>query len=100
MAERVSERDTPSDAELWRTYGGDDATAAGEAFILIYARYRDRMRSTLESAGLSAGEAEYRVGSVFLRALDVRDTRPLPLRRRLEEAASAVAADPAWRPTP
>lgn len=106
MAESVTEPDALSDAELWRAYvdddakGAGDAKAAGEAFILIYARYRDRMRSTMEAAGLSANEAEHRVGSVFMRALDTQDTRDMPLASRLEEAARAIAADPDWRAAP
>lgn len=90
--------DALTDEALWRAYVGDDPRASGEAFICIYTRYRDTMRSVMEAAGLSGGEAENRVGSVFIRALDASDARPIPLRARLEEAARAVAADPDWRP--
>jgi hypothetical protein len=86
----------PSDEELWSAYVGGDPRASGEAFIGIYRRYRDTMRSTMEAAGLSGREAERRVGAVFMRALDANDGRVLPLRVRLEEAARAVAADPDW----
>jgi hypothetical protein len=86
--------DALTDEELWCAFMGDDPRMAGEAFIVIYTRYRDTMRSTMEAAGLSSREAENRVGSVFMRALDANDGNPLPLRVRLKEAAQAVAADP------
>jgi hypothetical protein len=86
----------PSDEDLWSAYVGDDPRASGEAFIVIYTRYREAMRSTMEAAGLSGREAENRVGSVFVRALDASDGRSLPLRVRLEYAARAVAAEPDW----
>jgi hypothetical protein len=95
-----TEPDALTDEALWRAYVGDDPRAAGEAFIGIYIRYRDLMRSLMEAAGLSGSEAENRVGSVFLRALAASDARPIPLRARLENAARAVAADPDWKPVP
>jgi hypothetical protein len=85
-----------TDEELWCAYMGDDPREAGEAFIRIYMRYRDTMRSTMEVAGLSDREAENRVGSVFTRGLDVNDRSRLPLRARLEDAARLVANDPDW----
>ncbi len=91
---------TPSDAELWQAYTGENPTASGEAFILLYTRYRERVRSWLEAAGLSASEAENCIGSAFLRALDEHDARDLPLRARLEEATHAVATDKSWSPAP
>ncbi len=90
--------DALTDEALWCAYLGNDPQASGEAFIGIYTRYRDTMRTMMEAAGLSESEAENRVGSVFIRALDVNDARPIPLRTRLEEAAGAVAADPDWKP--
>lgn len=90
--------DALTDDALWSACVGDDPRASGEAFIGIYTRYRDTMRSAMEEAGLSGSEAENRVGSVFIRALDAGDARPIPLRTRLEEAARAVAADPDWKP--
>ena len=91
--------DGTSDEELWHAYNGDDAAGSGEAFIRIYTRYRDHMRSTMEAAGLSEGEAENRVGAAFIRALEEHGGADIPLRTRLEESARRVAADPNWRRT-
>ena len=90
--------DGTSDEELWRAYTSDDAAQSGEAFIRIYTRYRDHMRSTMEAAGLSEGEAENRVGAAILRALE-DSAADIPLRTRVEESARRVAADPHWRAT-
>ena len=91
--------DGTSDETLWRAYNGDDAAQSWEAFIRIYTRYRDQMRSTMEAAGLSEGEAENRVGAAFSRALEDDSAADIPLRKRLEESARRVAADTNWRET-
>lgn len=83
-----------SDEELCRAYTGNGTAEAAEAFILIYRRYRLRVRDGLEAAGLSAGDAEARVGEVFRLVLDEEHSGNLALRERFERCACWVAAAP------
>ena len=87
-----------TDDELLRLWLDDEIT--GEAYIAIYVRYRPMVREELERGGLAPLEAENRVGSVFIRAADTRDTLPadVPLRDRFLSVAQEVAADSDWRP--
>ena len=83
----------PSDDELARRVLGDPAHEDGEAFLLMYARYRDVARAAMQSAGLALDDAERRVGGVFDRFLDRRAEYPTgrPLRAWLEQIAREVA---------
>lgn len=87
-----------TDDELLRLWLDDEVT--GEAYIAIYVRYRPMVREELERGGLAPLEAENRVGSVFIRAADTRDTMPddVPLRDRFLSVAREVAADSDWKP--
>ena len=88
-----------TDDELLRTYLDPDVDDDGEAFNAIWCGYRDEVRRLLEEVGLSAKEAENRVGAVFIIALD-RDASDPPhtLREILHRIAHEVARDPQWRP--
>jgi hypothetical protein len=79
---------------------GDPVDDDGEAFLAVYTRWRDAVRKELESAGLSPREAENRLGTVFIRALDPDQQIPatIPLQERLMRFANEVAADPEWVP--
>jgi hypothetical protein len=89
-----------SDDELLRRCVGDPADDDGEAFLAVYTRWRDPVRNELESAGLSAREAENRLGTVFIRALDPDQKIPatMALQERLMRFAREVAADTEWAP--
>ena len=88
-----------SDDELLRRYLGDEPDDDGETFMAIYTRHRLAVRAELEAAGLLPQEAENRVGTVFIRALDERsDSAELSLRDRLLALAREVAQDPEWTP--
>jgi hypothetical protein len=82
----------PSDEELCRAYTANGTAEAAEAFILIYRRYRRRVQDALEAAGLSAGDAEARVGEVFRLALE--QPGDLALGARIERCARSVAGAP------
>ncbi|HST58408.1 MAG TPA: hypothetical protein VLK84_06970 [Longimicrobium sp.] len=88
----------PTDDELLRQWLDEEVT--GETYIAIYVRYRPIVRDELERGGLAPLEAENRVGSVFIRAADTRDTMPddVPLRDRFLAVAREVAADTSWSP--
>lgn len=89
----------PSDAELLRAYLDPATDDDGEAFNTIYCRYRDEVRRTLELEGLPPREAENRVGSVFIKALDVEPSDSLPsLPDLLRTVAREVAHDSDWTP--
>lgn len=92
--------DDLSDGELLRRCVGDPADDNGEAFLAVYTRWRDPVRNELESAGLSPREAENRLGTVFIRALDPDQQVPatMPLQERLMRSAREVAADTEWTP--
>jgi hypothetical protein len=88
-----------SDAELLRAYLDPATDDDGEAFNTIYCRYRNEVRRAMEREGLSAVEAENRLGSVFIKALDVDPSGPLPsLPELLGRVARQVARDPKWKP--
>jgi hypothetical protein len=89
---------TDTDNELLRQWLDDEVT--GETYIAVYVRYRPVVRDELERAGLAPLEAENRVGSVFIRAADTRDTmgKDVSLRDRFVAVAREVAADTNWRP--
>lgn len=86
------------DDELLRQWLDDEVT--GETYIAIYVRYRPLVRDELERAGLAPLEAENRVGSVFIRAADTRDTmaEDVSLRDRFLAVVREVAADTNWSP--
>lgn len=89
-----------SDDELRRRYLADDPDDNGETFIAIYVRYRDRIRSVMQHHGLSPVLAERRVGSVFIRGMELMreaggEARPLV--DHLLNAARAAAEDPEWK---
>jgi hypothetical protein len=87
--------DTRADAELLRAYLVPDND--GLAFNSIYCRYRDEVRACLEDEGLKSGEAEQRIGAVFIRALDrTPESGPDSLREMLLGIAREVAHDPDW----
>lgn len=88
----------PTDDELLRQWL--DVEVTGETYIAIYVRYRPIVRDELERGGLAPLEAENRVGSVFIRAADTRDTMPddVSLRDRFLAVAREVAADTSWSP--
>ena len=92
--------DDVSDDELLRRCVGSPVDDDGEAFLAVYTRWRDRVRNELESAGLSPREAENRLGTVFIRALDPDQQIPAttPLQERLMRFAREVAADTEWAP--
>jgi hypothetical protein len=92
--------DDVSDDELLRRCVGDPVDDDGEAFLAIYTRWRDPVRNELESVGLSPREAEDRLGTVFIRALDPDQQIPatMPLQERLMRFAREVAADAEWAP--
>jgi hypothetical protein len=86
----------PTDDELLRLWLDEEVT--GETYIAIYVRNRPVVRDELERCGLSPLDAENRVGSVFIRAADTRDTmaEDVPLLDRFLAVAREVAADPNW----
>jgi hypothetical protein len=88
----------PTDDELLRLWLDEEVT--GETYIAIYVRNRPVVRAELERCGLAPLEAENRVGSVFIRAADTRDTMPedVPLIDRFLAVAREVAADTNWSP--
>lgn len=94
--EQLFNADHPSDAALLRLWLEDPD--CGETFIAVYGRFREAVRDEMESAGLAPREAEDRVGAVFIRAEETRESLPVdtPLRARLLAVAREVAADPAW----
>jgi hypothetical protein len=95
MPPQSGSAETLSDDELLRRYLGDEADDDGETFIAIYTRHRVAVRAELEAAGLPPQEAENRVGTVFIRALDQHpDSAELSLRDRLLVLAREVARDP------
>jgi hypothetical protein len=99
MNKPAEQADARSDAELLRAYLDPAAGDDGVAFNTIYCRYRDEVRQCLERDGLSAEEAENRVGSVFIRALDREpDDVPASLRELLLGVAHQVARDQHWAP--
>jgi hypothetical protein len=95
----MSTLDDQSDAELLRRYHDESADDDGEPFMAIYMRYREAVRAALEAAGLSAADAENRVGAVFIRALNERerDGRVF-LRERLLALAREIGSDQHWQP--
>lgn len=99
MPHDEGDADDLSDDELLRRYLADDENDDGETFIAIYTRYRVPVREELEAAGLPPQDAENRVGTVFIRALDQRPDLPVgSLRERLLALAREVAQDPNWTP--
>jgi hypothetical protein len=94
----MSTLDEQSDAELLRRYQDESADDDGEPFMAIYMRYRERVRAELEAAGLSPADAESRVGSVFIQALNDPQPDLITLCERLLALARAVGADPHWQP--
>lgn len=88
-----------SDDELRRRYLADDPDDNGETFIAIYVRYRDQIRLAMQQHGLSLAMAERRVGSVFIRGMELMreagEARPLV--DHLLDAARAAAGDPEWK---
>jgi hypothetical protein len=89
--------DGQSDEELLRQYRDDAADSDGEPFMAIYMRYRQRVRAELEAAGLSPADAESRVGSVFIQAMNDSRQDGLTLRERLLTLARAIGTDPYWQ---
>ncbi|HEX6749059.1 MAG TPA: hypothetical protein VF092_17300 [Longimicrobium sp.] len=89
-----------SDDELLRRCIGEPADDDGETFLAIYTRWREPVRRELEDAGLDPHEAENRLGTVFIRALDPDERIPatVPLHERLKRFAREVASDPDWTP--
>lgn len=94
----MSKLDEQSDEELLRLYRDEAVDNDGEHFMAIYMRYRERVRSELEAAGLSPADAESRVGSVFIQALNDPKPDEITLCERLLALARAVGADPHWQP--
>jgi hypothetical protein len=94
----MSTLDEPSDEELLRRYHDESADDDGEPFMAIYMRYREAVRAALEAAGLSPADAENRVGSVFIRALNERERDGVSLRERLLALAREIGADQHWQP--
>jgi hypothetical protein len=94
----MSKLDEQSDEELLRQYRDETADNDGEPFMAIYMRYRERVRAELEAAGLSPADAEIRVGSVFIQAMNDPRGDGLSLRERLLALARVVGADPHWQP--
>jgi hypothetical protein len=90
----------PSDEELLRRWLDDSLEDSGETFIAIYTRFRGMVREEMERTGLVPHEAEQRVGSVFIRAEDTRESMPAEtsLRDRLVTVAREVARDTNWSP--
>lgn len=87
------------DEELKRRWTDEAMEDAGHVFIAIYTRYRQAVRDELESAGgLTALDAEARIGSVFLRAHDSAAVQHQPLREVLLTMAREVAHDANWSP--
>ncbi len=87
------------DNELRRRFLADDPNDNGETFIAIYVRYRDQIRSAMQQYGLAAVVAERRVGSVFIRGMQlIREPgeEERPLVDYLLDAARA-AAEPEWK---
>lgn len=72
-------------------------TADGTAFLSLYVRHRDGVRTALEEAGLSTREAEARINEVFVRMMDGRSgvDRFRPLADTLRDLARVVAELPA-----
>ncbi len=91
--------DEHSDAELLRRYHDESADNDGEPFMAIYMRYRDIVRAALEATGLSPADAENRVGSVFIQALNDPARRDgVSFRERLLALAREIGADQHWQP--
>jgi hypothetical protein len=90
----------PSDTDLLSAWLSEeeDGAGTGEAFLVVYSRYRVAVHDEMVQAGLERREAENRVGSVFLRAQDAPVPPDTPLRERLMAVAREVAADPHWKP--
>lgn len=94
----MSKLDEQSDEELLRQYRDETADNDGEPFMAIYMRYRERIRAELERAGLSPADAEIRVGTVFIQAMNDPREDGVSLRESLLALARAVGADPHWQP--
>jgi hypothetical protein len=94
----MSKFDEQSDDQLLRLYRDEAVDNDGEPFMAIYMRYRQRVRAELEASGLSPADAESRVGSVFIQAMNNPRDDGLSLRERLLALARAIGADPHWQP--
>jgi hypothetical protein len=66
--------------------------------MAIYMGYREAVRAALEATGLSPADAQNRVGSVFIRALNERQRDGVALRERLLALAREIGADQHWQP--
>jgi hypothetical protein len=97
MDEIAQALDSRSDDELLRAYRDPEMDDDGCALTSIFHRHRDAVLQLLLDEGLANGEAEERIGMVFLRALN-REHADEPLHDLLRMEAAEVVRDPDWRP--